>query len=297
MLDEDVHSAFEEVTKFRKKRKLKRFAGAFFATTLSAIVGVHWYFGVTTRDIKHELATYNARLFAKDTPVSLVDAQGKSHTISIIGDFPAGHDKMLKEVVATLASKIVDHTYTIRFVEKDKLKEETSAHAHLLYNGRNLCIYNKSPVDTWIHEWTHHGFFSIPIGEQIAFASINESFYRKKLIPIIDYPDRWAQRSNLPAGQNGPAFGFPSRYAAKHPYECASEMMEEIWRFAHPDLFNPSNKISAYVAIFSDPSAHYIEDHKQRYDILVKHGFLTEEMKEKMDEGFAGKFANPLSTD
>jgi len=294
MLDEDVYSAFEEVTKPRKKRRI---FGAVIGTVLGAIVGAHWYFGFTAKDVEHEMSIYHSRIFEKETLVSLVDADGKQHSISIIGDFPKGYDQLLKGVVATLRSKVVENTPTICFEDTDKLKKGTSAHAHLVYNGGHICIDKKAPVDTWVHEFTHPAFFSVPWGDQIKFASINESFYQKKLIPLRHYPDRWADRKDLPAGENGPAFGFPSRYAAKHPYECASEMMEEMWRFTHPELHNPKDRKSTYVAIFSDRGAHKIQDHKQRYDILVAQGFLTEAMKEKMEDGFAGNFEVLPSTD
>jgi hypothetical protein len=297
MLDEHVTSALSEVKKLQKRRKIRRVAGAIAASTLGAIIGAHWYFGCTTKDLEHEVDTYTARVFEKETPVSLVDCQGKNHTISIIGEFPKGYEQQLKGVVATLPTKIVESTYTIRFVDTDKLKDGTSAHAHLLYNGGNLCIDKDASADTWVHELTHHAFFSIPISDQMAFASINEDFYRLQLIPFRDYPDRWAQRKDLPAGESGPAFGFPSRYAAKHPYECASEMMEEIWRLTHPKLYNPNSRKSTYEVIFPNFKSHSIQDHKQRYEFLLSHGFLSDSMKQKMEDGFSGKLVFEPSTD
>jgi len=296
MLEKHVHAAFKEVIKKRKKRRLKRIVGAVIGGTLSLIAGAHWYFGCTAKDLEHEFTTYHSRIFEKETPVSLIDAQGKRHTISLIGDYPQGHDRLLKDLASTLPTNVIGNTYTIRFVDKNELRPGIGAHAHLLYNAGNLCIDKKSSVDTWVHELAHHGFFSTSVGDQIDFASINEGFYRSKLIPIRDYPDRWAQRNDLPAGETGPAFGFPSRYAAKHPYECASEMIEEIWRFTHPDLFNQDKRPSAYAIIFSDMDSHNIGDHKQRYEILASAGLLTDEMKSKMEAGFAGRIITP-STD
>lgn len=268
-----------------KKRRWKKKAAIGSGILLTSIVGIHAFFGARPSDLAHELAVYSSRVMDKEQTINYPTANTTRHPITLLGETTSDQRKKLEDMIATLPYRVVKHTDRIRFVDSDHLEESVSAHAHLLYNSGTLCIKKDASVDTWVHEFYHPAFFSVPVKDQLAFSSIGEDLYRQRLIPFASHPDRWEGKENLPAGQSGPAFGFPSRYAAKHPYECVSEMCSEIWRYTHPKLHTKDVK-STYSTIFSDPSTHKIADHRARYEVLKRNGFFTPDMISLMDASF-----------